>query len=205
MLRRHQTSDAQLRIGEFRDSGFDASHRPGMTTLAFLMAHLTSRHLSPWSASLPAPHPWPAPRRLSFSHPRRFSSAPPANRRRFSEGWRGALQALDLPVRGIELLLHGRREFRDGLLQEIDIALQATGAALHGFFDGADFDTGNVLGLGSGGCQQARRQSHRYDRRIRPIIESLIETAPSQSNCCEIFDDTTLRPHSRVDVSRGAF
>jgi hypothetical protein len=24
-----QTSDAQLRIGEFRDSGFDASHRPG--------------------------------------------------------------------------------------------------------------------------------------------------------------------------------
>src|SRR5258707_6642027 len=27
----HQTSDAQLRIGESRDSGFDASHRPGMT------------------------------------------------------------------------------------------------------------------------------------------------------------------------------
>ena len=26
-----QTSDAQLRIGESRDSGFDASHRPGMT------------------------------------------------------------------------------------------------------------------------------------------------------------------------------
>src|SRR5260370_41803889 len=30
----HQTSDAQLRIGESRDSGFDASHRPGMTKLA---------------------------------------------------------------------------------------------------------------------------------------------------------------------------
>src|SRR5580704_12992832 len=31
MMRKHQTSDAQLRIGESRDSGFDASHRPGMT------------------------------------------------------------------------------------------------------------------------------------------------------------------------------
>jgi len=28
-----QTSDAQLRIGESRDSGFDASHRPGMTNV----------------------------------------------------------------------------------------------------------------------------------------------------------------------------
>jgi hypothetical protein len=26
-----QTSDVQLHIGESRDSGFDASHRPGMT------------------------------------------------------------------------------------------------------------------------------------------------------------------------------
>jgi quercetin dioxygenase-like cupin family protein len=32
MVRQHQTADAQLRIGESRDSGFDASHRPGMTT-----------------------------------------------------------------------------------------------------------------------------------------------------------------------------
>ena len=31
MVRWHQTSDAQLRIGESRDSGFDALHRPGMT------------------------------------------------------------------------------------------------------------------------------------------------------------------------------
>jgi hypothetical protein len=31
MVRQHRTSDAQLRIGEFRDSGFDAAHRPGMT------------------------------------------------------------------------------------------------------------------------------------------------------------------------------
>jgi hypothetical protein len=29
----HQTSDVQLHIGESRDSGFDASHRPGMTGL----------------------------------------------------------------------------------------------------------------------------------------------------------------------------
>jgi len=32
MVRSHQTSDVQLHIGESRDSGFDASHRPGMTT-----------------------------------------------------------------------------------------------------------------------------------------------------------------------------
>src|SRR5205085_1880281 len=31
MVRKDQTSDAQLRIGESRDSGFDAPHRPGMT------------------------------------------------------------------------------------------------------------------------------------------------------------------------------
>jgi hypothetical protein len=31
MVRQHQTSDAQLRIGESRDSGFALAHRPGMT------------------------------------------------------------------------------------------------------------------------------------------------------------------------------
>src|SRR3984893_15090879 len=31
MVRKHQTSDVQLHIGESLDSGFDASHRPGMT------------------------------------------------------------------------------------------------------------------------------------------------------------------------------
>src|SRR6202048_786588 len=31
MVRKHQTSDVQLHIGKSRDSGFDASHRPGMT------------------------------------------------------------------------------------------------------------------------------------------------------------------------------
>ena len=31
MRRQAQTSDVQLHIGESRDSGFDASHRPGMT------------------------------------------------------------------------------------------------------------------------------------------------------------------------------
>jgi hypothetical protein len=31
MVRQHQTTDAQLRIGESRDFGFDASHRPRMT------------------------------------------------------------------------------------------------------------------------------------------------------------------------------
>jgi hypothetical protein len=31
-----QTSDVQLHIGESRDSGFDASHRPGMTASGLL-------------------------------------------------------------------------------------------------------------------------------------------------------------------------
>jgi hypothetical protein len=30
---RKQTSDVQLHIGESRDSGFDAAHRPGMTSI----------------------------------------------------------------------------------------------------------------------------------------------------------------------------
>ena len=38
-----------------------------------------------------------------------------------------------------------RGEFGDRLMQEVDIALQARGAPLHGLFDGADLDAGNVL------------------------------------------------------------
>src|SRR6266481_1814854 len=40
-----QTSDAQLRIGESRDSGFDASHRPGMTVSARLPGVLPKSQL----------------------------------------------------------------------------------------------------------------------------------------------------------------
>src|SRR6266576_5222378 len=36
MVRQHHTSDAQLRVGESRDSGLDASHRPGMTASGLL-------------------------------------------------------------------------------------------------------------------------------------------------------------------------
>src|SRR5882757_9032995 len=36
MRRQAQTSDVQLHIGESRDSGFDASHRPGMTGAGLL-------------------------------------------------------------------------------------------------------------------------------------------------------------------------
>ena len=56
-----------------------------------------------------------------------------------------ALQRLDLAVGGVELLLMVDGELGDRLLQEVDIALQATGAPLHGLFDGADFDAGNIL------------------------------------------------------------
>src|SRR5260370_39675216 len=36
MVRQHQTADVQSHIGESRDSGFDASHRPGMTASGWL-------------------------------------------------------------------------------------------------------------------------------------------------------------------------
>src|SRR6202011_2906214 len=48
MVRKHQTADAQLRIGESRDSGFDASHRPGMTVC------------DPYQTALPFMVGWPA-------------------------------------------------------------------------------------------------------------------------------------------------
>jgi hypothetical protein len=38
-----QTSDVQLHIGESRDSGFDASHRPGMTASELSVASLLAR------------------------------------------------------------------------------------------------------------------------------------------------------------------
>ena len=46
---------------------------------------------------------------------------------------------------GVDLLLMIEAEPGDGLLQKIHIALQAAGAALHGLFDRADFNAGNVL------------------------------------------------------------
>src|SRR5260370_36072346 len=50
-----QTSDAQLRIGESRDSGFDASHRPGMT------AFVNRAHVPAASARTSLTGPTPAP------------------------------------------------------------------------------------------------------------------------------------------------
>src|SRR6266702_3994472 len=79
------------------------------------------------------------------------------------QGSDGAFQVLDLPVRGIELLLMVGRKFCNCLLQEIDIALQATGPPLHGLFDGADLDAGNVLRWRISGCQQRSRQGSRDD------------------------------------------
>jgi hypothetical protein len=37
-VRKHQTSDVQLHIGESLDFGFDASHRPGMTEVDCFVA-----------------------------------------------------------------------------------------------------------------------------------------------------------------------
>ena len=61
------------------------------------------------------------------------------------QAYDGTLQALDLPVGGIEFLLVVDTKFRDVLLQKINIALQAARTPLHGLFDGADFDAGHVL------------------------------------------------------------
>jgi hypothetical protein len=52
-------------------------------------------------------------------------------------------------------------EFHDRFLQEIDIALQTAGPPLHGLFDGADFDAGNILRPRISGCQQRSRQGSR--------------------------------------------
>jgi hypothetical protein len=48
MVRKHQTSDVQLQIGESRVSGFDASHCPGLTGLwitpLLAMTEIMERH-----------------------------------------------------------------------------------------------------------------------------------------------------------------
>src|SRR6185437_15868663 len=46
-------------------------------------------------------------------------------------------QCIDLPIGGIDLLLMICREPIDGVLQKVDVALQAAGAPLHGLFDRA--------------------------------------------------------------------
>jgi hypothetical protein len=43
MVRQHQTSEVQLRIGESRDSGFDALHRPGMTIMGWVETQVSVR------------------------------------------------------------------------------------------------------------------------------------------------------------------
>ena len=114
--------------------------------------------------SPPAPRPWPAAGRLFSSILPPFSSAA----RRRSSAWRHAsLQSLDLPVGGIEFLLMVQRKPVDGLLQEIDIALQATGAPFHGLFDVHISMPGNILRIAASRASKPsaalRRQSRVRD------------------------------------------
>src|SRR5882762_941038 len=51
MVRKHQTSGAQLRTGESRDSGFDALHRPGMTECSHGISYTTILSAMPRSAA----------------------------------------------------------------------------------------------------------------------------------------------------------
>ena len=130
--------------------------------------------------------------------------------RRSSAGRRRCLQRLDLPVGGVEFLLMVRGEFCDRLLQEVDIALQATGPPLHGLFDGADFDAGNVLRMNARrqGCHQQR--GNQLILVVRAIIKSSLKMrSQHQELLSRQFarsrrvhpSDTTLIPHSGVVLS----
>src|SRR5436190_15321981 len=56
-----------------------------------------------------------------------------------------AFHRFELPVGRVEFLLMVGGEFGNRLLQEIDVALQAASAPLHGLFDRAYFDAGSIL------------------------------------------------------------
>ena len=104
------------------------------------------------------PHPWPAVPRLSSSGPPSPFSAPPADRPRSSAGRRRCSSNPRSAGSRRRASADGQAEFCDGLLQEIDIALQTTGPPFHGLLDGADFDAGNILCAGVRRCQHAERQ-----------------------------------------------
>src|SRR6266480_3502678 len=55
-----QTSDVQLHIGESRDSGFDASHRPGMTESGRRAPQRRKRAIAPAMICMATPTTHPA-------------------------------------------------------------------------------------------------------------------------------------------------
>ena len=133
-------------------------------------------------------------RRLQVARDLLQGCSEPSARR--SAGWRHRASA------------DGRRELGDRLLQEIDIALQAGGAPLHGLFDGADFDAGNILRKRSQAtAPSGSRKPQDAIVIFRAIIEILIQKAmnargaPITANCASgppAARDTTLIPHSGV-------
>ncbi|MBJ7407630.1 MAG: hypothetical protein JHD07_31795, partial [Bradyrhizobium sp.] len=68
-------------------------------------------------------------------------------------------QRVDLAIGGIQLLLMIEGKLGNRLLQEVDIALQTTGTALHGLLDRADLDAGHVLREHGRDCLR-REQQH---------------------------------------------
>jgi hypothetical protein len=86
----------------------------------------------------------------------------------------GAFQDLDLPVRGIELLLMVGADFCNCLLQEIDVALQATGPPFHGLFDGADSMPGTSCARASADVSSVAAKAVGTTRASRPIMKILI-------------------------------
>ena len=117
------------------------------------------------------------------------------------------LQRLDLPVRGIELLLMIARQLGDRLLQEIDIALQAGGAAFHGLLDRADFDAGNVLRAKLRRYLRSRISDASAATKMRlDSSKSSRRNSAHHANCsrrARSARDITLIPHSGVVICSG--
>src|SRR5579871_2325703 len=113
------------------------------------------------------------------------------------------LQRFDLPVCGVELRLMVSRQLADGLLQEIDIALQAGGPAVHDLLGRADLDARNILRMKfhryrDQGCQCRRRQNR--DR--EPWSHRILTWTKPSHQIEQVYRprDITLIPHSRVVI-----
>src|SRR5579863_533995 len=119
------------------------------------------------------------------------------------------LQRFDLTVSRIEFLLMVERQLHYCLLKKLDIALQTTGAPLHRLFDGADFDTGNVLRMHSAGTEHDQRHSAYADSKPadhrKPRFNQCLQHMSRGKLVASSFSwlkATTLRPQSRIELDR---
>ena len=146
---------------------------------------------------LTSPHPSPPALGFLLRSSAAFFCAACSSSTVFCKPITRALQALDLPVGGVELLLMVGAKFRDRLHQEIDIALQAAGAPLHGLFGGADFDAGNVLRVGAAPAAAWTPEPTTPTRRSGQSLKSSCSNmlGHQRSICREWNRATTTIPH----------